>query len=459
MKKAFLFSIITLFFLLSSCAFITESGCQHVEIIDEGIKPTCFTSGVSNGKHCSVCNEVLVRQIELPPLEHQLQIEGYVPSSCTKTSATGTAICTLCNSIVYEQSFIEPTGHNYVDGKCINCNCEKIDYTDLSRYESHEGEAYFSTYPNGSAMRMLYNDMDNALTSFHTNPNIDAYFYCNNNELGNLYTVGVFNYNKYSLTLEEAQTVYVLYRKDHPAFYWMSYWLYWTNSSIIVTTVEEYADGHSRASYNQKMYEEIEKYTSLAEGETSPYNITLTYYEAIVNNNSYAYDKYGDIESAQWAHSIMGDFLYDKFVCEGYSKLFQLLLNYSGVENMYICGDANGSHLWNLVRMDDGNWYWFDPTWGDTTQDYYKYFCALDSTMTTHFPTPSNQHGMYFNITLPQRAENYNGLSKLLKVNDEFTVDGRTYCRLSSNQVSQIQGERTSGYNVAYNGRVYKIVD
>ena len=156
----------------------------------------------------------------------------------------------------------------------------------------------------------------------------------------------------------------------------------------------------------------------------------------------------------------IGIFENNSGVCESYTEVFSLLLNFLEIENIRVTGLGNGGgHAWNLVRLDDGNWYWFDPTWGDTTQDYYKYFCALDSTMTTHFPTPSNQHGMYFNVTLPQRAENYNGFSNLLKVNDEFTVDGRTYCRLSSNEVSQIQGETPSGYNVAYNGRVYKIVD
>lgn len=39
---------------------------EHTEVIDKGIAPSCTKKGISEGKHCSVCNTVIVAQEELP---------------------------------------------------------------------------------------------------------------------------------------------------------------------------------------------------------------------------------------------------------------------------------------------------------------------------------------------------------------------------------------------------------
>ena len=50
----------------------------HTEVTDEAVEPTCTEAGKTEGKHCSVCNEVTVEQTEIPASGH-----NYVDGVCT----------------------------------------------------------------------------------------------------------------------------------------------------------------------------------------------------------------------------------------------------------------------------------------------------------------------------------------------------------------------------------------
>ncbi len=63
----------------------------HTEVIDSAAEASCFTTGLTEGKHCSVCNTVIVEQVEVPMIDHTPGVEA----TCTENQ-----ICTVCGEIL-----------------------------------------------------------------------------------------------------------------------------------------------------------------------------------------------------------------------------------------------------------------------------------------------------------------------------------------------------------------------
>ena len=76
----------------------------HTEMIDPGTPPTVTEPGLSDGKHCSVCGKVLVRQNQLPATGHT-DLAYEVNEDGRTCTITGMGTCTATE--IYIPSFIE----------------------------------------------------------------------------------------------------------------------------------------------------------------------------------------------------------------------------------------------------------------------------------------------------------------------------------------------------------------
>ena len=272
----------------------------------------------------------------------------------------------------------------------------------LDRYNGRYGYNYLGNLENGGRLQLLYNRIDAYAKSFHKDSRLsasryngDQYFCAFKVDMDDLY-----------LTQSEARDVFVTYTNDNPLFYWMRGTLLAGSSYMYVVCAEEYADGNVRIQYNEYLYGRIEYYLAQSKGKYGNYSIARLFHDLIIAAIDYSFDENGEPESAVWAHSIIGVLSGKGSVCEGYAKTYQLLLNLKGVENIYVTGPASSvRHAWNLVRLDDGNWYWVDVTWDDVGGDkgaVYKWFCVNDGSFPNHsLDTPGSDDYLY---DLPARA-------------------------------------------------------
>lgn len=92
----------------------------HTEEIVAGKDATCTATGLTDGKKCSVCDETLVDQEEIPMVSHTEEIVAGKAATCTEAGLTEGKKCSVCGETLVEQEEI-PAGHKIVDGVCTEC--------------------------------------------------------------------------------------------------------------------------------------------------------------------------------------------------------------------------------------------------------------------------------------------------------------------------------------------------
>ena len=102
----------------------------HKEVTDLAVAPTCENSGLSTGKHCSVCNKVLVVQSVVDALGHKEVTDPAVAPTCENSGLSAGKHCSACNKVLVVQSVVNALGHTEVVDPAVVPTCEKTGLSD-----------------------------------------------------------------------------------------------------------------------------------------------------------------------------------------------------------------------------------------------------------------------------------------------------------------------------------------
>lgn len=334
---------------------------------------------------------------------------------------------------------------------------------------SKAGYEYLGKMSKGKKMQKVYNGMWDAARELwsDTSSTLDTL------------TVGINTYACYGivygegLTFDEMCIVYYTFRNDNPLFYYAGMTALADDVDFYMAADTDYRFGSARASYQRNIKTYVKSRAEWAESvaEMTPmlapdYLKARAAHNSVVDDVDYAFDLWGDPSMEEWAHSILGAVEKGEGVCETYARTYQLLMNYLDIDNYLVTGMAGGAHAWNMVRLDDGKYYYVDCTWDDSPYGYdYTYFAVGSNFMDQdHTPDRPSNDPQTFLIELPTPSKmdfdpfSYNPAPKfqLGDVNGDGKVNAADISLLAAHVkgVSLLTGDHLAAANVNKDNKV-----
>lgn len=202
--------------------------------------------------------------------------------------------------------------------------------------------------------------------------------------------------NAQNAAMQDIMMAITALNEDNPLFFWangfgISYggtrrysggtYTYTITTLIINISI----DANHFADFNEvkaKRDAVIEKLETIKVNGISRHEKLKSIHDYLANNIVY-----DDTISEPNIFDVYGALITGVCVCEGYAEAFKLLCDREGIPCLTVIGTGNGgAHKWNVVQMEDGEWYLLDSTWDDQSNYiYYSYFLIGSGTKAPFF--------------------------------------------------------------------------
>ena len=223
-----------------------------------------------------------------------------------------------------------------------------------------------SEYENGENMQKLYDDILSTLEEF----------WYSTATVRSKSKIFWFSNRDYGVTSDEAVLTATMVYDANPMLFFANKGIWSGLNEVGIQIKSDYFAPSTRAQWESEVSEYISSYESALNGKTTLYQKALALHDALVRRTEYAFYSGTDEDvSESWAHDITGAIEKNSVVCEGYSRAYELLVNYYGGDCSYAhgigyTGDGSGNHAWNIVRLDNAKYYFVDATWDDPISNY-----------------------------------------------------------------------------------------
>ncbi len=168
-----------------------------------------------------------------------------------------------------------------------------------------------------------------------------------------------------TLDKDKLNQVYDCVTADHPELFYISGYTY-TKHSVMDKLLSISFEGNYEMTARQQEDAQkiVDDYTARCfddlPADADQYETAKYLFDYIVTHTDYD-------TAAEDNQTILSAMQNGRSVCSGYAKSFQFLLNKAGIPCTLVTGMACGSpHAWNLVLLD-GDYYFFDVTFGDAS--------------------------------------------------------------------------------------------
>lgn len=231
------------------------------------------------------------------------------------------------------------------------------------------------------------------------------------------------------LSSDQVKTVYELFIYANPQYYFLSNTRYVKTGEVALGIYDAFASGSARARATKQVFAKVAAMQRQINAAGTVYDTELQIHELICDEVDYQTADYAVADTADpyYTQTIYGALTTGKTVCAGYTKLYELLCNYFGIDCIAVTSD---DHAWNLVRYGT-YWYIVDTTWDDS-YDRNAYFHISERQMRRTDQADSHvAKSLYAGLmptadaAFPESLKSFYGLEQpLVQITD--TADGLT---------------------------------